>query len=207
MKKLFISLCLVLLSVSTYAQSATDNALAENIIKLNAAKTANDFQTAKDSFTAQITANSDWHVGYYAALSTLKEAEILVKSKKFSEADVLTDEALTYLDPHANLEAANSEIRALKAYVYIVKTSVNPAERFSTYGRKASELLYLAQNIDQNNPRFDLMRAKLELLGNGKNVKNLFQHAALKLKSFSAKSKLDPNWGLKDAEYYISILK
>lgn len=207
MKKLFVSLCLLLLSVSVFAQSTSDQALAENITKLNSAKTAQEFHTAKNTFASQINENSSWHLSYYAALSTLKEAELLIRNNKFSEVDALTDEALTYLNSLTNLEATNSEIRALKAYLYVLKTSVNPSERFSTYGRKASELLYLAQNIDHTNPRFDLVRARLEYVGGGKKLKTLFQNAASRLKSFTPKSALDPDWGLKDAEYYISILK
>lgn len=207
MKKILFSFIFCIISLSTFAQKASDKALSESIQKLNAAKTFNDFQEVKNSFNSQITETSNWRVSYYAALSILKQADILVRAKKFSEVDALTDEALIYLNSLAKMEAENSEIRALKAYFYVLKTSVNPLERMSTYGIKASEILYLAQSIDHNNPRFDLLRSELEYLKNGKKLLTQFQNVALKLKSFSAKSKLDPNWGLKDAEYYISILK
>ena len=207
MKKLFFTLCVLFLGFHTFAQSVLEKSLTPLITEFNNAKNREDFKLVKEKFQSQISENSDWHYAYYAALANLKEAETLRRDKKFSEIDVLTDNALISLNSLSKLESSNSEIRALRAYLHVLRLSVNPTERFSTEGKKASELLYLAQNIDQKNPRFDLIRAQLEYFNNGKSVKSLFQGALSKLKSTSPKSKIDPNWGLNDAEYYVSILK
>lgn len=207
MKKLFFTLCLMLLGSLTFAQTALEKSLSPLITQFNNAKSREDFKVVKEKFQSQTSDNSDWHFAYYAALSNLKEAEMLTREKKFSDVDALAAEAAENLASISNLEGSNSEIRVLKAFLYVLKMSVNPSERMATDGRKAHELLYLAQNIDQKNPRFDLIRAQLEYFNNGKSVKSLFQGALSKLKSTSPKSKIDPNWGLNDAEYYVSILK
>ncbi|MBW8362327.1 MAG: hypothetical protein K0M56_09115 [Kaistella sp.] len=180
-------------------------------MKLNSAKTAEDLQTAKGKFAAQIDVSPGWHSNYYAALSALKEGEMLLRANKLSGIETLANEAAAFLDPIMKTESKNSEVRLLMAYVHLLKMNAN-SSAIESERKKAREILYLSQNNDPNNPRFDLLRTELEYWylkgkGNDKDLKNLFQNAAKKLRAFSPKAKTDPNWGLKDAEYYISVLK
>jgi hypothetical protein len=211
MKKIAITFCFIFLGLFSFAQNTTDKALSDNIKVLNSAKTAQDLQNVKNKFTAQIKENSDWKPAYYAALSVLKQADLGLRTKKTENVEALANEAFSYLEPILASNPNNSEIKVLMAFAHIIKMENNSSD-FIVEKKKARELLYLEVNTDKNNPRFELMRAKLEyiILKNSKTDKNLkssFQNAAAKLKSFTPKSENDPNWGFNDAQYYISILK
>ena len=211
MRKLLFSLFLCLISLSSFAQNTSDKALSESINKLNAAKTFDDLQAVKNSFKLQITETSNWYPSYYAALSVLKQAEMDLRTNKLEKLDLLADEAYTLLQPILSLQSKNSEIRALLAYVNIIKMGKNSGD-FEIQRKKAKELLYLEVNSDPTNPRFDLLRAQLQYLNlknknTDKNFKIAFEKAAVLLKAFKPKTANDPSWGFSDAQYYISTIK
>ncbi|MFC6267145.1 hypothetical protein [Frigoriflavimonas asaccharolytica] len=211
MRKILFSLFLSILSSVSFAQNTSDKALNESINKLNTAITFVDLQTVKNDFKLQITETSKWYPSYYAALSVLKQAEMELRANKLENLDILADEASTFLQPILSLQSQNSEIRALLAYVHIIKMGKNSSD-FEIERKKAKEILYLEVNSDPANPRFDLLRAQLQYLNlknknTNKNFKVAFENAAVLLKAFKPKTAKDPSWGFSDAQYYISTIK
>lgn len=211
MKKVIFSLCFCILGLSVFAQNTSDKALSASIDVFNKAKTSNDLVSVKGDFVKQINASSDWRPTYYAALATLKQAELHLRENKIENVDKLANEATDFLQPILQFNTENSEIRALMAFVHIVKMAKNSSD-FESERKKAKELLYLEVNSDPSNPRFDLLRAQLQYLSlknmkMDKDFKAGFQNAAKLLKDFKPKNSNDPTWGLEVAQYYISILK
>lgn len=167
---------------------------------------------SQDSSRNLTSTAQNWQSTYHTALASLKAAETHLRANRLSEIERLTLEADQLILPLIATHPQNSEIRLLKAYSHILRMAVNPAEKYVTEGRQARQILYGAQHIDPQNPRFDLMRAQLEYYylkdkNTDKNIRYLFERAAENLKKFKPATLQHPGWGLEDATYYLSIIK
>jgi hypothetical protein len=91
-----------------------------------------------------------------------------------------------------------------------LRVSLNPKERFGTYGRKVAEELAKAEKMDPKNPRISLLKAENtytlpENLGGSKEKGlQIFKQAVEQFKTYKAKSPISPTWGQIDAEYYLN---
>lgn len=215
MKKYLLTFALGLMSVTAFAQANYDKIMSEKIAKLEACKTADEFQTLANDFdrigkkeTAQ------WLPSYYAAFSYIQKGRLLMREGKMTELSAQANSASTYLDQAEKIAGNdNSEIHLLKKMAYSLRMMENPAQRYMTDGAKAIEELKAAEKLDPNNPRVFLIKAEdtyftPEQYG-GSKVKGLeqFKTALDKFNSFKPKTALDPNWGKAEAEYFLSLGK
>lgn len=208
MKKYLLSFALAFMSLTAFAQADYEKVMTEKIAKLEAGRSAEDFQALANDFNRIASKNeTKWQPYYYAALSFIQKGRILMRDGKMDELDFLAGQAEKYLDAS---QSDNAEIHLLRKMAYSLKMMVNPQRRYTTDGAKATEELKIAEKLDPDNPRIALIKAEdmyftPEQYG-GSKTKGLemFREALEKFNSYTLKSPLDPNWGKAEAEYFVS---
>ena len=210
MKKQFLSFALVLISFMSFSQTSYEKVMKEKIDKIEAGKTAEEFQILANDF--QRIADKEkgkWLPSYYTAYSYIQKGRILMRENKVQGLDEVADQAQKYLDEAKGFEN-NAEIQLLQKMIYSLKMMVNPMERYMTFGMKATEQLASAEKLDPNNPRIALIKAEdvyftpEQYGGSQSKGIELFKRALEKFDSYNPKTDLDPNWGKSEAEYFVN---
>lgn len=210
MKKQFLSFALVLISFMSFSQTSYEKVMKEKIDKIEAGKTAEEFQILANDF--QRIADKEkgkWQPSYYTAYSYIQKGRILMRENKVQGLDEVADQAQKYLDEAKGFEN-NAEIQLLQKMIYSLKMMVNPMERYMTFGMKATEQLASAEKLDPNNPRIALIKAEdvyftpEQYGGSQSKGIELFKKALEKFDSYKPKTDLDPNWGKSEAEYFVN---
>lgn len=213
MKKYLLSFALVLMSLTSFAQSDYEKIMSEKIAKIETCKTAEDFQTLANDFQRiGSKESSQWLPAYYAAFSYIQKGRIMMRDGKMQDLDGVASQAEKHLIMAQNLAGAdNAEIRLLKKMAYSLRMMVNPQQRYMTDGMRANEELNIAQKLDPANPRIALIKAEdiyftPEQFG-GSKTKGLemFKEAITKFNVYKPKTTLDPNWGRGEAEYFLNL--
>ncbi|KMQ69772.1 hypothetical protein ACM39_01605 [Chryseobacterium sp. FH2] len=211
MKKYLLTFALTCMSLSAFAQSSYEKIMTEKITKLEAGKSADEFQVLANDFDRiGKKETKQWLPAYYAALAYIQKGRIQMREGKMSELSVQANAAEKYLEQAESIAGKdNSEIHLLKKMTSSLKMMENPVERYMTDGMKAMEELKIAEKLDPNNPRVALIQAEdtyftPEQYG-GSKTKGLeqFKIALDKFNAFKPKTALDPNWGKAEAEYFL----
>lgn len=212
MKKYLLTFALSLISLTAFAQADYEKVMSEKIAKLEACKSLEEFQTLANDFDRIGKKEiKQWLPSYYAAFAYIQKGRMLMREGKMTELSTQANAAEKYLDQaEAIVGKDNSEIHLLKKMAFSLKMMENPAERYMTDGMKAMEELKKAESLDPNNPRVALIKAEdtyftPEQYG-GSKIKGMeeFKTALDKFKTYTPKSKIDPNWGRAEAEYFLS---
>ncbi|OWK98461.1 hypothetical protein AP75_06250 [Kaistella haifensis DSM 19056] len=210
MKNLILGI-LLMIGVKAFSQTAYEKAMTEKIAIVEQHKTpdeftalANDFKRIGDKEKTQ------WLPYYYAAFATIQKGRTLMREGKTEELDLTAAEAQKYLNLAMELNKDNAENLILQKMIHSLKMMVNPQQRFMSEGMLAAEALSKAEKIDAQNPRITLMRAEdtyytPEQFGGSKSKGlELFQKALDQYTVYQPKTKLDPNWGKSEAEYFLA---
>lgn len=212
MKKYLLTFALSLMSLTAFAQADYEKVMSEKIAKLEACKSLDEFQTLANDFDRiGKKETKQWLPSYYAAFAYIQKGRMLMREGKMAELSTQANAAEKYLDQaEAIVGKDNSEIHLLKKMAFSLKMMENPAERYMTDGMKAMEELKKAESLDPNNPRVALIKAEdtyftPEQYG-GSKIKGMEEFKATldKFKTYTPKSKIDPNWGRAEAEYFLS---
>jgi hypothetical protein len=218
-KQLFIFFSLVLGAFS-FAQTSYEKDLPTQIVKLESAKTPEDFQQSKEYFMKYVnylskgtgTKKEDWRAYYYTALSLIRGEINSQREGHMQNVDETSALAEKYIAGIFVKNPNNAEANILLSQIYVLKSLKNSSDS-ATYLAKANEYLAKAESADKNNPRIDVIKGEIALNspvkngGNKELAKTHFNSALVKFKTYSKKSNLDPNWGKEDINYYFSILK
>ena len=210
MKNLILGIFLMI-GVNAFSQTAYEKAMTEKIAIVEQHKTpdeftalANDFKRIGDKEKTQ------WLPYYYAAFATIQKGRTLMREGKTEELDLTAAEAQKYLNLATQLNKDSAENLILQKMIHSLKMMVNPQQRFMSEGMLAAEALSKAEKIDAQNPRITLMRAEdtyytPEQFGGSKSKGlELFQKALDQYTVYQPKTKLDPNWGKSEAEYFLA---
>ncbi|REC40213.1 MULTISPECIES: hypothetical protein [Chryseobacterium] len=212
MKKYLLTFALSMMSLTAFAQSAYETAMKDKITKLENCKSVDEFQTLANDFDRiGKKETKEWLPAYYAAFAYLQKGRTLMRDGKMSELSAQANAAEKYLDQAESIAGKdNAEIHLLRKMSYSLKMMENPTERYMTDGMKAIEELKKAENLDPENPRIALIKAEdtyftPEQFG-GSKTKGMeqFKDALTKFKTYVPKSKIAPNWGKAEAEYFVS---
>ncbi|WP_313502338.1 hypothetical protein [Kaistella carnis] len=210
MKKLFLSTLLVI-AVSTYAQSNYEKAVTDKISKMEQAKTSEDFTAVSNDF-ARIgdKEKTQWLPYYYAAQASIEKGRTLMRTGKLTELDAIAAEAQNNLDKASDLSKDNAEIFILQKMIHNLKMMVDPQSRFMSEGMLGADALAKAEKLDPENPRISLLKAEdiyytPEQFGGSKSKGlEMFQKSLDQFKVYQPKTSLDPNWGKGEAEYFLA---
>jgi hypothetical protein len=209
MKKIFTLVFISFICHTAFSQSERYvPAMKKNIsqldsigIKNNAAELANNFQRVADAEKTQ------WLPYYYAAYLTAYQA---LTTQDNSIKDEMADKANSLLESAQKILAKdNSEIYVIKAMIATAHMTVDPQNRYMTYGQEISNSLKKAEALDSTNPRPVLLQAQNlyftpEFAGGGKDIaKPLFEKAKELFASFKPANELSPDWGKASLDFFL----
>ena len=204
MKKLILSLSIILCGFASIAQNAQyETAMKGLIMKMDASNVPEAFQAVANGFERVANAETNqWLPKYYAAYNYIMQA---YTTKDQSKVDGILDMADKQI---ADAEALNNndELKCLSAWAKSARIGVDPMSRGMKYGMESAQLLEDAKKMNPNNPRIYFLQAQSafytpEAFGGGKSkAKGLFQKATELYASFTPSSEMMPNWGGEQAK-------
>jgi len=200
MKKIILSLAVVLVSLVSMAQKAEYfKTMGETLGQFATCQSVSDFQALGNKF--QMIANvekSEWLPLYYHAhcyiLMSFVEQDAVKK-------DAYLDVAEKSINKLIEMVPAESEVFALQAFFYTGRLVVNSAERGQEYSSRAGQATGKALAIDPTNPRARMLKIRMDI-GTasfmGKDPKSFCPQAKELLANwdnFKPKTPLYPSWG------------
>lgn len=207
MKK--ITLCIMLImSVSSFAQSNTPKKLAEGIRILNTAKSIEDYNKAFDTFSVlrrEMNSDSHWIAYYYLGYSAYKQAETLLAKNSNAEVNSFLSMA-TKATLSASFNVDNAESNALLGHIELLTLQYKGEKPNKENTIEAKKYLEKAEKLEPNNPRVLLLKAKIMAMlpneegGNKAEAKAMFQNI-VQMKTNNLHNM--PNWGHKEAKEYL----
>ena len=213
MKKTILMVALITCACFTLAQSAKyESAMKANVAQLDSLMAKNNYQELANNFTRIGDAEkTQWLPYYYAAFCYATEA---MSEKDNSKKDAIADKASAQItNAETILGKENSETDVIKAMIATAHMTVDPQNRYMTYGAAISENIKKAETLDPTNPRPVLFEAENkyftpEAYGGGKSAaKNLFDKAQQLFDTFKPESDISPNWGKLSLNYFLSQYK
>lgn len=176
-----------------------EKAMKANLGKLKTANTAIALQNVANQFERISNAETKkWLPNYYAAYAYIRMVRFEEDAIK---KDQLLDKAEALLKKAATLEANNSEIVTLEAYLAMTRLTVDPMARGQQYSGITFGKIGKAKSLNPNNPRPYFLEATLKMnmppaFGGGKDAAcPIYKKAAEKFDNFKPKAELMPNWG------------
>jgi hypothetical protein len=204
MKKLIVSLSLLLVVASTFAQSDKyQKAMQQNITLLDSAKTGADLQAASASFERVADAEkTQWLPYYYAAIAHIWRGFAAPKD----QMDQIATQAENLLAKAEAIEPKSAEIFIAKNMAATIHMLIDPQTRWQTYGAQAAQALAAAKKLDENNPRVYFLEGQSAFgtpvqFGGGKDkAKPLFEKSVALFETYKPASNLYPTWGKQQAK-------
>lgn len=211
MKRILVSLSLLLLTTASFSQSEKYlKGMEKNVALLDSAKTPEAFTDVAASFERIADAEkTQWLPYYYAALAYIRKGFADPAANK----DDLASKAEQMIEKAEALEAKNSDLLVLRNMAYTLHMIVDPQSRYMQYGTKMNEALATAKQIDPNNPRVYLMEGQglfgtPPQFGGGKDkAKPLFEKSVALYETQKPASAIHPAWGKRAAEAMLARCK
>jgi len=200
MKKLII-IASLFMAVTVNAQSKFEGAMAKGLGQMKAAKTTADYSETAAFFERVGDAEkTQWLPYYYAALNTYIGSWMDPKADKDK-----VGETCKALIAKAEAIEKNADLYCMEQQVAILQMTVDPMNRWQTYGTAAKTALDNAKKADATNPRIYYLEGMTvmntpENFGGGKAAaKPLFTKAVELFKTYKPASPFHPNWGAEKA--------
>lgn len=207
MKKLALSICLLVVVISAQAQTNYQKGMTKGMEMMKAAKTSEEFINVANHFERIANAEKDqWLPIYWGAYTTMFAG---MNAKKESEQDDFYDKSLAMIDLLEARKADQSELLTIKAYVSLMKISVSPMLRAPQGTPAAMEMLMKAEKINPANPRPFLVHGQNtfytpEFFGGGKEAaKPIIANAVNLYSQEKITDDFMPRWGKSRAEYLL----
>lgn len=211
MKNLILTAALLLVSLSTFAQTAFEKAMTEKIAVVEDHKTADEFTALANDFDRIGTKEANnWLPYYYAAFATIQKGRVMMRAGSAIELDPVADLADQYIAKAEALSPDNAELYILRKMTSGLRMMADPRSRFMSEMPIGQEALAKAQKLDPNNPRITILQAEdtyytPEQFGGSKEKGlELFRKALDQFAVYKTKTALDPKWGKTEAEYFLS---
>ena len=213
MKKLSLIAVIILFADASFGQSDKyNNAMKANIAQLdsimskgNAVELANNFERIGNAEKTQ------WLPFYYAGYCTVINA---YNEKDVAKKDAIADKAQQFInEADSILGKENSEIDVIKSMIATAHMTVDPQNRYMTYGPQITEFLEKSKSLDPSNPRPVLIQAENTFytpvqFGGGKDAaKSFFDQAKTLDDNFKPETEISPNWGKNAINYFLSQYK
>ena len=201
MKNLFLSTLLLLVGITSFAQSEKYTAaMKKNLVSMDSgfSNPANILIAANNFERIASAEKNQWLPYYYAAFCTINYAFMQPDKQK---TDGIADKATALINIADSLSPKNSEISCIKSMIASGHLMVNPQQRWQEYGQESSSHLDAAIQQDATNPRPYFLKGQglkytPEQFGGGcKTAKPQLQQALDKYESFKPASEISPVWG------------
>jgi hypothetical protein len=213
MKKSILFAAFILFAGFAFAQSAKyESVMKANISQLDSLMTKENYTELADNFTRIGDAEkTQWLPYYYGAYCYAMDA---LREKDNSKKDAIADKANALIAKAEGIFGKeNSETALIKAMIATAHMTVDPQNRYMTYGSEISDNIQKSETLDPTNPRPVLFEAENkfftpEAYGGGKEAANkLLIKAKTLFDNFKPESDLSPNWGETSLQYFLSQYK
>ena len=201
MKKLFLSIVILITTVVSFAQSEKFTAaMKTNLAAIDSAfKNPANLLTLSNNFERIAAAEkTQWLPYYYAAFCQVNYGFMLQDKDKM---DGYADKASSLIAKADSLAPNNSEISCIKSMIASCHMMVNPQQRWQEYGAESSSNMQDAMKQDSTNPRPYFLKGQglkytPEAFGGGcKTAKPALEIAQAKYETFKPANEISPNWG------------
>lgn len=210
MKKLFLT-TLLMIAVSSFAQTSFEKVMNEKISKIATAQTTEDLTAVSNDFVRiGDKEKTQWLPYYYAAHATIEKGRKLMRTGQVAELDAIAADAQKNVDKAMELSKDNAELLILQKMIHSLKMMVDPQARFMSEGMLAADALSKAAKLEPENPRISLLKGEdtyftPEQFGGSKTEGlALLQKSVDQFKVYKPKTALDPTWGKEEAEYFLT---
>ncbi len=188
-------------------------AMKPMVVALDSIKTAQGWTAAANQFQRIADAEkTQWLPYYYAALSHVMSG-FMSGSNQPATSDPLADKAEALLLKAEELQPGNDEIYIVKKMIVNLRLQADPMNRWQTYGPQGAEALSKAKAINPANPRVALLEGQdkfytpEEFGGDKAEAKILFETSIKRFAEAKPASEIHPQWGLNQAQYFLSQVK
>ena len=207
MKKLIASLIMLgIFGTATLANRSYEKSMEQNIAMIFNTTGADQMNGVANKFIRIGEAEkSKWLPFYYSSMTYVFKSFQLKDPMKKDEA---LENAQQQLNRAEVLEPVNSEISALQGFIYMIRLSVDPANRGQSMSPKAFAQFEKALALEPRNPRALLFKGQM-LYGSaqffGTGTESACQMISKSIEIFERSKKeqgIEPSWGLKSAMDY-----
>lgn len=205
MKKIILSIAVVLVSLVTIAQKPEYfQSMGETLSQYASCKDASDFQALGNKF--EMIANvekAEWLPLYYHAHCYIMMSFI---EQDATKKDSYLDVAEKSISKLIEMAPGEAEVYVLQAFYLTGRLVVNPMERGQEYSGLAAQATGKAMAIDPSNPRAKLMKLQMDIGSApymGLDAKSFCPQAKELLANwdnFKPKSPISPKWGKEQIE-------
>ena len=200
MKKLILSLCLIISTITVQAQQeAYQKSMLKGLEMMGNAHDLNSLQEATNLFERiALKMDKDWLARYYASLGYARMSMIAegIKSK-----DNYSDQALEYALIAKELSPNNSEVIALEGYIYMAQLVADPNSRGQILSAKIMQTYGEALRLKPDNPRAMALMAQMrygtaQFFGSSTaEACEMAQNSLPLFKEGSQADSFEPSWG------------
>jgi hypothetical protein len=217
MKKQFLFVAALLLSLYSFSQSEKYARAMEQLVPaVDTTRSADQLTNLANSFQRIADAEKNqWLPYYYAALANVSAGYMMSMGQMgmADKTDPIADKAEGLLNKAEELSKDNSEIYIVKKMIASLRLIGDPQNRYMTYGPAAEQALTTAKTLNPANPRVTLLEAQDKMFtpeqfgGSKTEAKKLFEESIKKYEAFKPESNIHPNWGLKQAQFFLTQIK
>lgn len=217
MKKILPSIaCLLIVALADAQSEKYIKAMQANVARLDSLYTSEAWTDAANTFQRIADAEkTQWLPYYYAALGNVMSGLMMSSNSSASadKIDPLADKAQALLAKAEELSKENSDIYCIKKMIATMRLTVDPMNRYMTYGPQAAEALQKAKSLNPGNPRVYLLEGQDKLFtpeefgGSKTEAKTLFEESLKKYDSYKPESDIHPQWGKSQVLYFLGQLK
>jgi hypothetical protein len=215
MKHLLSLFLFIALACNASAQSEKYvKAMETNVAAFDTTRSVDGLNTLAHAFERIATAEkAQWLPYYYAALAQVNKGYNMMgggMGGNATEIDPIADKAEALINQADALNQNNSEIYIVRKMIHSLRFMVDPQTRYMQYGPKAQEALERAKKLNPENPRVYLLEGQDKFYtpeqfgGSKEEAKKLFELAMQKFDAFKPSSSIDPAWGKKTLQYFLS---
>jgi hypothetical protein len=191
------------LTLSSLAFAQSEKQFIKLIHEIDSARGINDFQRLNSGFEKHLKANpAQWQAYYYSALTNI----LMAFESTGPEITSLCNKADASIKKADSLSPANSELMVLRSMSAAAMINADRKKNGIKYGTQANKYADKAIQLNPENPRAYLLKAKAQMhvpvkMGGGvKSAQKYYEKSIEKFKNRKAQNAIDPAWGFKLAQ-------
>lgn len=177
------------------AQTFTDKTLSQAVLQLNNAKTTTEFDTLFNKFS-NVKTTEKWQANYYAAVTLYLKNEMQLKKTSGQNLDESNSLARKLAISASTSQRENPEITTLIGLIYFQKMQLSKSQDVQKDGDVIAKIIAKVEKTSPDNPRVNILKAKLKEKSGDKTEADLSAKKALQtLESQNPSEAASPTWG------------
>ena len=177
------------------AQTFTDKTLSQAVLQLNNAKTTTEFDTLFNKFS-NVKTTEKWQANYYAAVTLYLKNEMQLKKTSGQNLDESNSLARKLAISASTSQRENPEITTLIGLIYFQKMQLSKSQDVQKDGDVIAKIIAKVEKTSPDNPRVNILKAKLKEKSGDKTEADLLAKKALQtLESQNPSEAASPTWG------------